>query len=670
MSILNTIILLLYFIPFSFAGLITQNLGKKDLKPGFRVRFYKPSLTGDETDDVMKAYLDDKTYETEAEFLGQMNGVTSTEFNYLRGHNDFINGFYIDPSIDQFLVEYRGYFAPSVGGQLGTVWTQYPVDICPGNRLRTHAAAYSLMYNEVFLNNTADKTVCTWETSNRNGGRNIFSGFNNGGAGVAMNTDIMYADQLYPFRLVFFNDAEALEAKFRYYTYPEYVYYSFTEGNSFYSPNDNYEYRDANANAGWSKICPKFDVEDTMTSVSQPPFVTYPYTCPISSSSEEPSSTSEPPITSSSGPPIISSHEPSELSSTGNPESSSIEPPELSSTEIFESSFTETPESSSSDAPTLSSSEPSELSSTYVPESSSIEVSKSSSGTKSSTSVISVSESSALSLESTLIFSSTADNNESIISSESSIAAESTDSSSATPSSMSGYTNDDISSSDTTQIFISSGNTDTNVDISKSETFVSESTTLNMSTLLSTSDVTSPTEIPTEPKTVTYAFSQTSKVTSTDGNQPNNSHEQLSSFGNLETTSQLKDSTTGKEHSPIITTKTLTSCGASCVTSVTTITVEWSGTTNDTGSHQAKSEENAIEQFTTTNNENNYDNNAQITATKSEVMSISVPNHTEMSHNSESIIRSTVASIDQFLNQANTFNIGAVILILIASVLI
>lgn len=60
---------LLCFINFSFAELITQNLGKKDLKSGSRIRFYKLSLTDTETDDVMKVYLQDKTYETEVEFF-------------------------------------------------------------------------------------------------------------------------------------------------------------------------------------------------------------------------------------------------------------------------------------------------------------------------------------------------------------------------------------------------------------------------------------------------------------------------------------------------------------------------------------------------------------------------------------------------------------------------
>lgn len=151
---------ILFFSQITTASLITRNLGKQDLEPGFRVRFYKPSFDGTPTDAEMKTYLMDRTYETDAEFLGQMNGVTSTEFKYLKGHIDFINGFYIDPQMDGFIVEYRGYFSPSFGGKLGLRWAQNRVEMCPGTILISKQAwAYVELYNEVFLNDTVDQTI-------------------------------------------------------------------------------------------------------------------------------------------------------------------------------------------------------------------------------------------------------------------------------------------------------------------------------------------------------------------------------------------------------------------------------------------------------------------------------------------------------------------------------
>ncbi|KAG0664548.1 hypothetical protein C6P45_000568 [Maudiozyma exigua] len=654
----------------------------------------------------MKTYLKNKDYETDAELLGQMNGVTSTEFKYLRGHIDFVNGFYIDQSIDQFIVEYRGYLAPSIGGKLGLSWLQNEVEICPGIKLPRHAWAYVQIYNDVFLNDTADQTVCNWETSNRDGGRDIYSGYMNVGSSGNMNLDKMYAHQLYPFRLVFYNSEESLEARFEYYDVATFEHYTLSEENSFYSPNDNYEYRDANANSGWPRICPTFDVTDTLTPTPQPPFVTQPYTCPASSTSEVSVSTSESPMISSNRPPTTSSEMSSATSAI--PDLSSSELPIVSSE--VPSSNSNVPLSSSTSELINWSSEPPVLSSTFVPQHSSniitnpssaestipsISYSASSVTTSDLVTTITTDEPSSdmtsisTDLETTkssFVDSSVMENSNTITSTfsdfetsihvESSTIEKSADSSNV-PSSVNTIDTNTVTESPEPTLIISS-NEETNINpdtlsssaFSVTKTNSNEYTMTSASTAMSNPAETQATKVNSYSGVATDALSETDFKLSTNTLQVDSSKGFSSSPTSIASVDYPQEDLNSNNHYQTVLSKTVTSCGSTCVTDIITVTVEWCGTTSCVSQHETTEDAISAEQFTTAVTDHIDNKKTETTAYEQDTVATSIPNYSNVAQWSSSTFNSPASSFEQFFNQANKIDVGSIFFILLTCLLL
>ena len=298
----HNILYILLFAQCALSTIVSTNIGPVDIEPGFRVRFYQVSISDTSTDAETKDFLTNQQYVSEGTLLGQLNGITEITVKYNRYHNDFIHGFYIDPDeVKQFVVEFRGYIRKMEDGRLGIRWLSPSVKACGAN-LRRRTGFYARVYPDTYLDNSASDTLCLNDNTQESAQDNIFAGNENISASGNFNLSKYVPGMWYPIILAAFVGGDGLNGEFWYGI--DQNYSQMGPENSGYNPNDDYEYFDENrATKPVAKRCPQYDKDNYVEPQVPPPFVTTPYTCPVTSSTTPititPSSSSETYITSS-----------------------------------------------------------------------------------------------------------------------------------------------------------------------------------------------------------------------------------------------------------------------------------------------------------------------------------------------------------------------------------
>ena len=330
-NLVHTILFCILLLQPIFAQDIVKEIGPVHFEQGLRVRFYEVNLPSDMSETDRRDYMENYKYATDDNLLGQVNGVPTVSVNYLRYHNDFIHGFYIDPDeIKQFVVEFRGYFLVPEEAGLSIRWSSPFVKKCLKS-LQRDTECYIRLRMDVPLNETTGDTLCTFEPYNRNARSFLYSPNDIGEATSVWGNVYTRAQRWYAIRASVLVGGEALDGLLTYDADGNGLK-ALTAETTQYSPDDNYEYFDENSQSADIERCPVFDGDNFVPPREQPPYSTKKYSCITfgtkTTSSETTVATSDVPTDVSSSASII--------------ETSSTEAiVETSSSEIAESSATE-----------------------------------------------------------------------------------------------------------------------------------------------------------------------------------------------------------------------------------------------------------------------------------------------------------------------------------------
>lgn len=405
-------LLTLYFCStFVSADVLESNLGAIKLTPGLRARFYETHLDGTESQNDRLNFVDQKKYITEGEYLGEATGVTSIDTSYIKYISPNIYGFHMPSSVNQFVIELRGYYKPAETAGFKILSMAYAQQGCTYDYESTILSTYARLSNYMWLNQDAGNQVCYENTTNVNEKYatlfNEASSYTSAPVGVNGGSafPIFQAGEYYPIRIVLLSRGGGFSTIFVPTIGSQWL--SFSSSTLFSNANEDYEAMDANEATAFPGNCPQFSGAKSASPVAKFLDVVKRDTCPSSS------------ISSSSSIPSSSS---SEVPSS----SSSSEMPESSSSEILSSSTSEIVSSSSEIIPSLSSSSEILISS---------ESSISSDAASSSASEVTLTSASEPTLSSSSIVSSTDEATPSSSSIESSISSVESSTESSSPSS-------------------------------------------------------------------------------------------------------------------------------------------------------------------------------------------------------------------------------------------
>ncbi|CAB4256460.1 hypothetical protein, no similarity [Maudiozyma barnettii] len=332
---------------FVHADILDSNLGPIALTPGLRARFYEVSFDGSETAGGRQQYVTSKAYMTEGNYLGEVNGVTSLDVNYVRYLNPTIYGFRMDPNVKQFVIELRGYYKPQTTAGMRISSLVNAVKGCnDGAYDSSILSTYAKVSNKVYLNSTDSDKFCYQDNSATKPFATLFnelSSYSSDYMSVTggKDTPIFTKNTYYPIRMVFLSRGAGLNALF----FPNVNgnWMSFSGSTLFSNPNEDYDALDDNAETVFPGNCPQFTATTNNRAISFTNDVLVRRDeCPVSSSSTseiEFSSTSEV-VSSSTSKSESSSTSEIVLSSISEIESSFISEEVSSSTAVMESSST------------------------------------------------------------------------------------------------------------------------------------------------------------------------------------------------------------------------------------------------------------------------------------------------------------------------------------------
>ena len=307
-------LLLLYFTQFITAEILDSNLGQITLTPGLRARFYQVEFDGTESSNDRRAYVGNKDYLTKGRYLGEVKHVTSLDTNYVKYTSPYIYGFHIDPSVDQFAIELRGYYKPATTASLRMTSTVYGSKGCTEKVEPSILSPYIKASNAVYLNQVASDQICYEDTTSKPQFATLYNEVQAGStSGMAVTggtyTPVFTANNYYPIRIVLLSRGSALLSF--YYIRDGTDYISFSSRNLFSNDNEDYDALDDNVDTAFPGNCPQFTstksnskrgliFDDLQRLVKRDD-------CPASSTSELPTSSSE--IVTSSSEIITSSSE-------------------------------------------------------------------------------------------------------------------------------------------------------------------------------------------------------------------------------------------------------------------------------------------------------------------------------------------------------------------------
>ncbi|GMM55749.1 hypothetical protein DAKH74_023650 [Maudiozyma humilis] len=272
-------------------AIVSQQLSSTNFLPGLRVRVFHPEL-GTVTLSAMQDYMKKKQYETNGELIGETDGVQDLRVNWVRYKSNMIHGIYVDPTIDGFIVEYRGYVKMTETKNnliLGSM--VYPRIACNNDYMRQTVVNYMEFDTNMWVDNNDTGTYCVMNNTKSkylNIGTAIGSvrnyntaiGTSSGGFGQ-INKDVYY-----PIRFVGTFLGDGAYHLFSYHTSDNYDTTEFGSNELFYNPNENYNDLDSNQKLLFPQICPVYDspAEEHLNTYPSPE-TTLPNICPATSSS-------------------------------------------------------------------------------------------------------------------------------------------------------------------------------------------------------------------------------------------------------------------------------------------------------------------------------------------------------------------------------------------------
>ena len=354
---------------------LEHSLGDINLTPGLRARIYEADVPDDATSSTRYTYLGTKQYLTSpGKLLGQANGITNLDINYVKGISPTIYGIEIDPSIDKFVVELRGYYLPKEVNVWKFFTMTWASEGCYNTFEPSMVTTTSSLRRNMYLNpdGTTGEMMCYQDNDvkivNSGSSNEVSSGTSTpiGVNGGGSNNVEFPINRYYPFKIVLLSRGGSFNVQVM--ISAGYNKIPFDSSNIFSNPDEDYIYTDANSATEFPGNCPVFTGDKSSGIVAKfRQLVKRDYCESLLSSSSvepEPSSTSEP-SESSTDPVVPSATEPESSSTTDPVESSTSEVESSSTVEPIETS-TE-PEPSSTVDPVESSTAELEPSSTVEP---------------------------------------------------------------------------------------------------------------------------------------------------------------------------------------------------------------------------------------------------------------------------------------------------------------
>ncbi|KAG0670348.1 hypothetical protein C6P45_002481 [Maudiozyma exigua] len=380
------IVLSLFYFQLICCEILSSNLGPVTLNSGLKARFYSVNIDSLTTQTQRKDFLVSKTYQTQGQYLGETKGVTTVDTEWVKWYAPTIYGFHIDPSVDQFVIELRGYYKPDFTGPFMLTSMGYGSEGCTEKVEPTILSISVQLSSAVYLNKTDNDQICYENTTAEYRNAVIYNeikAYSTGVIGVRGGSahPILTKNTYYPIRINILSSGSALKTIF--WPTDGSNYHYFSSLNLLSSDSQDYDAFDDNINAEFPGNCPKFTssgptVKRDLTFNEYEPRLVRGNDCPASSSSSmiSSSSSSSSEIPSSSSSEIVSSSTP-DISSSSSSEivsSSTSDISSSSSSEISSSSYSEIVSSSTSEISISNASEIPLSSSTSVIDPSSSEI--------------------------------------------------------------------------------------------------------------------------------------------------------------------------------------------------------------------------------------------------------------------------------------------------------
>lgn len=334
------------------------SLGNIKLTPGLRARVYEANIPDDATSTTRYSYLASKQYLTDpGSLLGQANGVTSLDINYVKGISPTIYGIEIDPSVDKFVVELHGYYYPKTEANWRFSTLTWASEGCYHTFEPSLCTTTSSLRRNMYLNpdGSSSEMMCYQDNDVKiqrsTSSNEVSSGTSTpiGVTGGGSNGVTFPINRYYPFKIVLLSRGGSFNVMLMPNINSNWG--SFNSGNLFSNPDEDYIYTDDNIGTAFPGNCPVFTGDkssDIVVKFRQLVKRDYCESLLSSSSVEpEPSSTSEP--VESSTDPVVPSTSDVESSTSDVESSSTVTPIETSSSEIVPSSTVEPIETSSSE---------------------------------------------------------------------------------------------------------------------------------------------------------------------------------------------------------------------------------------------------------------------------------------------------------------------------------
>ncbi|KAG0670347.1 hypothetical protein C6P45_002480 [Maudiozyma exigua] len=256
------ILLLLYYFSHPISGeILDSNLGPITLSSGLRARFYQVDLDGTETSADRRVLVANKEYITKGKYLGEVKHVTSLDTNYVKYTSPYIYGFHIDPSVDQFVIELRGYYKPERTSSLRVTSVVYGSQGCTEKVEPSILSPYFRASSAVYLNQTGSDQTCFQNNSDTSKFATLYNEVQSGSlSGMAVTGGTYYpvftANTYYPIRIVLLSRGSALISFYNPRDGSNYL--SFSSKTLFSNDNEDYDALDENENTAFPGNCPQF----------------------------------------------------------------------------------------------------------------------------------------------------------------------------------------------------------------------------------------------------------------------------------------------------------------------------------------------------------------------------------------------------------------------------
>ena len=256
------LLLLLYYFSHTISGeILDSNLGPITLSSGLRARFYQVQFDGTETSADRRAFVSNKDYITKGKYLGEVKHVTSLDTNYVKYTSPYIYGFHIDPSVDQFAIELRGYYKPERTSSLRVTSVVYGSKGCTEKVEPSILSPYFRASSAVYLNQTGLDQICYQNNDETQKFANLYNEVQSSSvSGMAVtggsSSPVFTANTYYPIRIVLLSRGSALISFYNPRDGTDYL--SFSSRNLFSNDNEDYDALDNNLNTAFPGNCPQF----------------------------------------------------------------------------------------------------------------------------------------------------------------------------------------------------------------------------------------------------------------------------------------------------------------------------------------------------------------------------------------------------------------------------